>query len=50
LIGPKLISHVECPNCGTRYNGKTGRSNNAAIAIYLAVAGALTLAVVYAIS
>lgn len=27
FYGPALFDHVECPACGTRYNGRTGRSN-----------------------
>lgn len=37
-IGPKLLSHVKCQNCGTAYNGKTGQSNNLAIILYLMAA------------
>src|SRR5262245_49860248 len=27
FYGPALLTHVRCPECGTAYNGKTGRSN-----------------------
>lgn len=37
LLGATLLNHVECQSCGTRYNGKTGGCNTAAIAIYSAV-------------
>jgi len=37
LLGPKLLSHVKCAQCGNAYNGKSGKSNNTAIAIYFAV-------------
>jgi hypothetical protein len=37
LVGPKLMSHVKCGGCGAGYNGKTGRSNDTAIAIYVGV-------------
>lgn len=37
-LGPALLTHVRCQRCGTRYNGKTGRSNTAAIAVFLVVA------------
>ena len=37
LLGPKLLSHVKCGRCGAAYNGKTGKSNSTAIAIYFAV-------------
>ena len=46
LVGPRLLDHVECPACGARYNGKTRRSNDTAIAIYLVVHVVL-IAVVY---
>lgn len=37
LLGPKLFTHVKCQACGVAYNGKTGKSNSTAIAIYMAV-------------
>jgi ribosomal protein S27E len=37
LVGPAILTHVRCHNCGTCYNGKTGKSNNTAIAIYVGV-------------
>jgi hypothetical protein len=37
LIGPKLLSHVKCNQCGTKYNGKSGRSNTAGIVVYTVV-------------
>lgn len=37
IIGPALLTHVKCKSCGTTYNGKSGKSNNKAIAIYFAV-------------
>jgi transposase-like protein len=37
-LGPALLTHVRCQGCGTQYNGKTGRSNTAAIAVFLIVA------------
>lgn len=49
LFGSRLFSHVECPSCRTRFNGKTGRSNSAAIAIYMVATGALAMIVVYAL-
>ncbi len=33
-LGPKLLSHVKCQKCGTKYNGKTGKDNTTAIVIY----------------
>ena len=37
LLGPKVLNHVKCNRCGATYNGKTGKSNTAAIAIYMVV-------------
>ncbi len=41
LLGPKLFTHVKCGECGTTYNGKTGKSNNVAIALYLIIPGVI---------
>ena len=37
VLGPKMLTHVKCIQCGQAYNGKTGKSNDTAIAIYLVV-------------
>ena len=37
VLGPKLLTHVKCPACGHKYNGKTGADNTARIAIYMGV-------------
>ncbi|MCD9188213.1 MAG: hypothetical protein LUM44_17480 [Pyrinomonadaceae bacterium] len=34
VLGPKLLKHVKCRNCGAKYNGKTGKDNTTAIIIY----------------
>lgn len=47
VIGPKLLTHVKCQDCGTAYNGKTGQSNTAGIIIYTVVI--LAIVVVLAI-
>jgi hypothetical protein len=41
---------VECPRCRARFNGRTGRSNNAAIAIYSIAIGAIAVVLVLAIA
>jgi hypothetical protein len=46
-VGPKLLSHVECPRCHARFNGKTGQSNDQAIRIYIAVLSIIALVVMY---
>ena len=35
-LGPSMFTHVKCENCGTQYNGKTGKSNQQNIIIYFA--------------
>ena len=37
ILGPRMLSHVKCRQCGLTYNGKTGESNNTKIAIYMIV-------------
>lgn len=37
IIGPMMFSHVRCNSCGTTFNSKTGKSNNTAITIYIAI-------------
>jgi hypothetical protein len=46
-VGPKLLSHVECPRCQARFNGKTGQSNDQAIRIYIAVLTIIALLFMY---
>lgn len=44
-LGPRLFTHVKCSRCGKAYNGKTGKSNAAAIAIYVVVTCVVGVAV-----
>ena len=37
MLGPAIFHSVKCNNCGTAYNGKTGKSNTTAIVIYVVV-------------
>jgi transposase-like protein len=46
IVGPKMFSHVKCTKCGTTYNGKTGKSNQQAIAIYVTVSTIFGLIVI----
>jgi uncharacterized Zn finger protein len=48
-LGPKMLTHVKCQNCGNKYNGKTGGDNNAGIAIYMIVAGIFSFVLMFAI-
>ncbi len=45
FIGPKMLTHVKCSQCGTKYNGKTGRSNATAITLYMTISIAIGLAI-----
>ncbi len=44
VIGPKLLTHVKCQTCSTKYNGKTGKDNTTNIIIYFAVVGVVVFA------
>lgn len=46
MIGPSLLTHVKCQECGTAYNGKTGRSNVGGIVVYSVVVAALAIGLV----
>jgi hypothetical protein len=42
-LGPWMLNHVQCVNCKTKFNGKTGQSNDTAIMIYVGVSLAIGL-------
>jgi predicted nucleic-acid-binding Zn-ribbon protein len=46
IVGPKMFTHVKCTKCGSTYNGKTGKSNQTAIAIYVGVSTVFAVVVV----
>jgi hypothetical protein len=50
VIGPRMLTHVKCLDCGTAFNGKTGRYNTNAIIIYnlVALAVGILLLVLFA--
>jgi len=35
VMGPAYFNHVECQNCGTKYNCRTGKSNDKNIVNYM---------------
>lgn len=49
LIGPKVLNHVKCPQCGYAYNGKTGRDNTSGIIVYSIVVGIVVFGLVAAV-
>jgi hypothetical protein len=53
-LGPRLLNHTRCSNCGTTYNGKSGRPNTNAIVLYnvvivLIACGCLAACVTFAV-
>ena len=46
FYGPALFTHVRCPKCRYKYNGKTGRSNLIPAIIFVLVPLLLILAVI----
>lgn len=44
MVGPAMFSHVNCKRCNAGYNGKNGKSNDVAIAIYISVSVLVALA------
>jgi hypothetical protein len=45
VIGPKMLSHVKCGQCGLAYNGKSGQSNTTGIIIYSVVVAVIVMAI-----
>lgn len=46
FIGPKMLTHVRCQQCGNKYNGKTGKSNMTAIVLYNVIIGGITFLII----
>lgn len=44
--GPKLFTHVRCPECGYGYNGKTGGSNALWAALLISIPALAILAII----
>jgi len=45
-LGPKMLNHTICNQCGFGFNAKTGKDNTPAIAIYLGVVVVIVLMLV----
>src|SRR5262249_7864743 len=46
FYGPALLNHVRCLGCGYKYNGRSGRSNFVAAAIFVTVPLVLIAAII----
>ncbi len=42
-LGPSMFTHVKCNDCGTQFNGKTGKSNQTNIILYFVVTFVIAL-------
>jgi Zn-finger nucleic acid-binding protein len=46
FYGPALFTHVQCPKCYYKYNGKTGRSNRIPAILFVSIPLILILAII----
>ncbi len=42
VLGPKMLTHVKCPSCDKKYNGKSGGDNTTGIVIYSVIVGIIS--------
>jgi hypothetical protein len=47
VLGPKLLTHVKCSNCGSKYNGKSGKDNTKGIVVYSLVIAILAFGLMF---
>jgi hypothetical protein len=45
VLGPKLLHHVKCSSCSSKYNGRSGKDNAVGIMIYFGVVAVVSFAV-----
>jgi predicted Zn finger-like uncharacterized protein len=45
FYGPAMFNHVRCPDCGYKYNGRTGRSNLIPAIIFITIPAILIAAI-----
>jgi hypothetical protein len=50
VLGPKMLTHVKCGNCGYKYNGKSGRDNTLGVVIYTMVVAGLGFIIFFVIA
>lgn len=44
VLGPKLLNHAICANCGTGYNAKSGKSNLGPVILYQVITCLIAIA------
>ena len=49
VIGPRVLTHVECPRCGHAYNGKSGGDNTTGIVIYSGVVAVVMFGFIFSL-
>ena len=47
VLGPKLLTHVKCSDCGSKYNGKSGKDNTKGIVVYSLVIAILAFGLMF---
>ena len=47
VLGPKLLTHVKCSDCGSKYNGKSGKDNTKGIVVYALVIAILAFGLMF---
>ena len=50
MLGPKMLSHVKCQQCGLAYNGKSGQSNTTGIVIYAVIVNVIVFGIIILIA
>lgn len=48
-LGPWVLKHVRCLNCGMKYNGRSGRPNLGGILLYNGVAAVVAFVIVFSL-
>ena len=46
VLGPRILTHVKCPECGKAFNGKSGKENTSGIVLYSIAVGVVILGLV----
>ena len=49
VIGPRVLTHVKCPQCGHAYNGKSGGDNTTGIVIYSGVVAVVMFGFIFSL-